>query len=112
MKFFIGLVILAISACSPTELTAQSEETQAVEVVATATAGTTPTKPTNPEGVIAFYSDVNGNLEIYIIQADGSDLIRLTNDPAFDDSPALSPDGSRVVFLSARDDPNPAFPDL
>jgi TolB protein len=101
-----------ISACSPTELTAQSEETQSVGYVATATAGTTPTKPTSLEGVIAFYSDMDGNPEIYIMQADGSNLLRLTNDPAFDDSPALSPDGSQVVFLSARDDPDPTFPEL
>ncbi len=112
VKFFLGLLIMALSACSPTELTAQSEETQSVGYVTTATAGMTPTKPTNPEGVIAFYSDMDGNPEIYIMQADGSGLLRLTNDPAFDDSPTLSPDISQVVFLSARDDPDPTFPDL
>ena len=63
-------------------------------------------------GLVAFYSDRDGNLEIYTIQADGSQLQRLTNDPAFDDSPAISPDGQQIVFLTARHDPNPQFPDL
>ena len=44
--------------------------------------------------------------------ADGSGVARLTNDPAFDDSPALSPDGRQIAFLTARHDPNPNFPDL
>jgi TolB protein len=64
------------------------------------------------EGTIAFYSDMAGNPDIYVVQADGSGLTQLTDDPAFDDSPDLSPDGKRVVFLSARNDPDPQFPDL
>ncbi len=112
VKFFLGLLIMALSACSPTELTAQSEETQSVGYVTTATAGMTPTKPTNPEGVIAFYSDMDGNPEIYIMQADGSGLLRLTNDPAFDDCPTLSPISARLCSFPARDDRTPTFPDL
>lgn len=65
-----------------------------------------------PSGIIAFYSDRDGNPEIYTMLADGSQQIRLTNDPAFDDSPAISPDGSKIVFLSSRNDPKPSFPDL
>ncbi|MBN1665848.1 MAG: PD40 domain-containing protein [Anaerolineales bacterium] len=73
-----------------------------------------PQEETEPsaEGLIAFYSDRDGNPEIYTVQADGSGLARLTDDSAFDDSPAISPDGSRIVFLTARHDPNPSFPDL
>lgn len=63
-------------------------------------------------GWLAFYSDRDGNPEIYIMNADGSGVARLTNDPAFDDSPALSPDGRQIAFLTARHDPNPKFPDL
>ncbi|MEJ2208082.1 MAG: FG-GAP-like repeat-containing protein, partial [Anaerolineae bacterium] len=83
-----------------------------------ATATTEPTAPaasaTEPaaEGRIAFYSNRDGNPEIYIMNADGSGLVRLTDDPGFDDSPALSPDGTRVAFLTARHDPDPHFPDL
>jgi tricorn protease-like protein len=57
--------------------------------------------------VVAFYSDRDGNPEIYRMNLDGSGLKRLTDDPAFDDSPALSPDGKQIAFLSARNDPNP-----
>jgi Tol biopolymer transport system component len=36
--------------------------------------------------------------ELYTIKTDGSELTRLTNDPAFDYQPAWSPDGSRIAF--------------
>jgi TolB protein len=64
------------------------------------------------EGIIAFYSDRDGNPEIYIMPATGGEATRLTDDPAFDDSPALSPDGAQILFLTARHDPNPRFPNL
>ncbi len=64
------------------------------------------------DGLIVFYSDRDGNPEIYTMNADGSNVTRLTDDPAFDDSPALSPDGARIAFLTARHDPNPQFPHL
>ena len=34
------------------------------------------------------------------------DVVRLTDDPGFDDSPALSPDGTQIAFLRARHDPS------
>jgi TolB protein len=44
--------------------------------------------------------------DIFIVPAlDGSQALNLTNHPAGDMSPALSPDRSRVVFVSDRDDP-------
>lgn len=65
-----------------------------------------------PGSRIAFYSNRDGNPEIYIMDVDSNQVTRLTNDPAFDDSPALSPDGARIAFLTARHDPAPKFPDL
>jgi len=61
---------------------------------------------------IAFYSDRDDNPEIYVIHPDGSGLRRLTFDGAFDDSPAISPNGKQIAFLTARHDPQPRFPDL
>ena len=44
----------------------------------------------------------HGNPEIYIMNADGSDQRRLTNDKAADNTPILSPDGSKIAFVSQR----------
>jgi Tol biopolymer transport system component len=43
------------------------------------------------------------NLDIWVMNADGTGAVRLTNDPAGDTSPAWSPDGSRIAFASSRD---------
>ena len=51
---------------------------------------------------IAFASTRDGDLEIYMMDADGSNQTRLTNNPANDASPAWSPDGSRITFHSNR----------
>jgi TolB protein len=86
-----------------------------VVILAALSAGCTSSVPTSINsggGVIVFYSDRDGNTEIYSSKPDGSGTGRLTNDPGYDDSPAISPDGRRVVFLSTRDDPNSRFPDL
>ena len=51
---------------------------------------------------IAFTSTRDGNSEIYVMDRDGSDHVRLTYDPAIDSDPALSPDGRRIAFVSRR----------
>lgn len=55
-----------------------------------------------PTGGVVFVSRRDGNEEIYTAKADGSDATNLTNNPARDNEPAWSPDGSKIVFASDR----------
>jgi Tol biopolymer transport system component len=58
----------------------------------------------SPDGTrIVFQSRIGTNSEIYMMDADGSNQIRLTNDPADDEMPSWSPDGKRIIFSSNRD---------
>ncbi|MCH8822130.1 MAG: PD40 domain-containing protein [Planctomycetes bacterium] len=67
-----------------------------------------PDKPANntapswsPDGKkIAFYSNRDGNYEIYIMNTDGTNQTRLTHTPERDYLPRWSPDGSKIVFFS------------
>ncbi len=54
-------------------------------------------------GVIAFTSARDGNSEIYVMNADGSDPRRLTNQRGEDYWPTWSPDGTQIAFASERD---------
>jgi Tol biopolymer transport system component len=47
--------------------------------------------------------DATGNADIYTVASDGQGLQRLTTDPAEDAYPSWSPDGSRLIFQSKRD---------
>jgi Tol biopolymer transport system component len=50
-----------------------------------------------------FFHDCTGwNGEIYVMNADGSDSKRLTDDPGDDTSPTWSPDGTRIAFSALR----------
>lgn len=51
---------------------------------------------------IVFRSDRHGNKEIYVMDAHGSDVRRLTDTPGTETMPALSPDGGWVVFPTDR----------
>jgi len=55
-------------------------------------------------GKIAFASDRDGNNEIYVMNADGSNQTNLTNNPAWDNEPCFSPDGTKIAFKSYSDE--------
>ena len=66
--------------------------------------------PGEPEGApswspdgrsIAYSSRRDGNWEIYTVRLDGTGLMRLTDDAAFDAAPAWSPDGSGTIAFSS-----------
>jgi Tol biopolymer transport system component len=46
---------------------------------------------------IIFTSERAGSADIYRVHPDGSGLERLTDDPAYDDQGALSPDGKQLA---------------
>lgn len=124
---FFGLLL---AACRPPEvlptavnpLVSTEEETvpavipTMIELAATSTPDESGTEQPYPDedlvGMIAFYSDMDGDPEIYSLDLGSGEVSRLTHDPAFDDSPALSTDGGQIAFLTARHDPSPSFPDL
>lgn len=58
-------------------------------------------------GRIAFMSQVaeeGSQYDIFVMDADGSDVRRLTTEPSDDGWPTWSPDGSLIAFSSTRDD--------
>jgi Tol biopolymer transport system component len=58
----------------------------------------------SPDGRrVAFASEraEAGNLDIFVADLDGSNVVRVTSDPEIDTEPRWSPDGSQIVFARA-----------
>src|SRR5213594_2597290 len=51
---------------------------------------------------IAFVTQRDGNPEIYVMNADGTGVTRVTNDPQVDGRPTFTADGQSIVFHSSR----------
>ncbi len=59
----------------------------------------------SPDGQhIAFYSTRNGGRDLYVMNALGRNIRRLTNNQANNASPSWSPDGQEIVFASDYND--------
>lgn len=111
--------LLAIDSQSPTAtlptVTADSQASTATlpptatlipSPVPSVTPSLTPTTPpTSTPAVdeVVFQSNRDGDFEIFIMHADGSNQQPLTANNAADEYPRVSPDGSRIVFESERD---------
>ena len=65
--------------------------------------GLFPIPPQSGPTKIAFASNRDGSAQIYSMNSDGTGLSRLTNDAANDEAPNWSPNNSRIVFQSDRD---------
>ncbi|MCC6803062.1 MAG: PD40 domain-containing protein [Anaerolineae bacterium] len=57
-------------------------------------------------GEIAFENDRERNWEIFLLDIQTGVIVNLTNNPADDYSPAWSPDGQQLAFVSDRDTDN------
>ncbi len=79
----------------PPTLTRAPTVTQPPARDATSTSGALPQ--------IVFSSRRKGNIDLYIMNADGSSVTQLTNSAGDDDFAVVSPDGRRIVFNSNRD---------
>ena len=67
----------------------------------------------SPDGSkVVFCSDRSGDIEIYTVGADGSELTRLTRTPGRDAHPNWAPEGGNIVFQSPRDGANSRDVDL
>ena len=56
----------------------------------------------SPDGSrLAFVGGTDDTLDIYVMRADGTDIVQLTDDAAFDTFPIWSPDGTTILFMSA-----------
>lgn len=64
-----------------------------------------------PDGLIAFTSVRDGDLEIYTMRGDGSDVKRLTNSPGPDGGPFFSWDGKRIAYRARPLQPGPELDD-
>jgi Tol biopolymer transport system component len=58
--------------------------------------------PARPDMSQGYVWPLN-NLEIYVANADGSNLRRLTDNQAYDAEATISPDGKTILFTSTRD---------
>lgn len=55
----------------------------------------------SPDGSrVAYVTDRDGNLELYLMNADGSNPQRLTNSTATEGAPSWTPDGGKIVYAS------------
>ncbi|NTW65483.1 MAG: hypothetical protein HGB21_04080 [Nitrospirae bacterium] len=63
--------------------------------------GDCPPRPQSPPG--ARYVWPLYPYDIYSVNPDGTDLVRLTTNPAYDAEPVVSSDGKRIVFGSQRE---------
>ena len=58
----------------------------------------------SPDGKrISFVSSRGGNFDLYVMNADGTNVTRLTDHPAADYDPIWMPDGQSMIFSSERD---------
>ncbi len=106
MKYYVWwivLVMIVLAACQSTPT--QSPVATPVSPLPTATLPATATKEA-AQGLIVFHSNRNGEYQVYVMDANGDNVRRLTNFAAPNSEPTWAPDGTKVAFTSGKDDIN------
>ena len=58
----------------------------------------------SPDGTkIAFHSNRNGDFDVFLMNADGSDQVAVTADPRSDGFPVFNPEGTRLAITRDRE---------
>ncbi|MDD3865810.1 MAG: hypothetical protein WC479_06055 [Candidatus Izemoplasmatales bacterium] len=122
-KLLIVILMLFLFGCSnmtsniDTTYNTTSSSITTVTTVTTANAVTTASTTTDMNsnyliktldgsggGILLFENEAKGdfNFEIYVMNADGTSLLKLTDNSFYDGGPSFSPDLSKFVFCSNR----------
>jgi Tol biopolymer transport system component len=96
------LVIPAFVVVGDTAGTAQLYRVESGVVTRLSTTPGNDVDPMSAAGRIVFSTDRDANYEVYIEDITATVSRRVTNSGGQDDQPALSPDGSTIVFVSNR----------
>jgi len=92
----LSAIVAPITSANSFQQTQQHSQSPAAHTVLPSAATAVPK--------IAFGSSRNsGNHDIFVMDPDGSNEVRLTTSLAYDDQPAWSPDGTKIAFMSGRD---------
>ena len=62
----------------------------------------TPSLPFSPDGSKIAFVSRSGNFDVYVVNTDGSNLTRITQDMGDNEDPTWSPDGNYLGFRSTR----------
>jgi len=85
------LAAAALSGCFPNMMAQQQQQSVKTDPIY------------SPNGLkIAFISTHDGDPEIFVMNADGTGLKKLTDNADVDAAPSWSPDGGKIVFTSDR----------
>ena len=85
------LAAAALSGCFPNMMAQQQQQSVKTDPIY------------SPNGLkIAFISTHDGDPEIFVMNADGTGLKKLTDNTDVDAAPSWSPDGGKIVFTSDR----------
>ena len=95
------IILTLVASCGTVKPTTTSAPLVATTTPVPPTATDTPLPVSGRNGgLIAFVSDRDGNGEIYVMKADGSDQRRLTHFRDFEGVPTWSPDAKQIAFYT------------